>query len=240
MELALNKESSIPLYQQLIDAIVAQITSGQLKINDRIMTENELSKTYDVSRITVRKAIELLVEEGILIKKQGIGTFVAEKKLSRVFDRFLGFTEICEEDGKVPASELLCADLINPTSFDVQQLGLAEGEKALRIMRLRKSDGVPVVIEENHFSTQFAFLLAEDLSKSMYEVLRRRGIVPSQAIKRIDICYANELEAEKLEVEIGSALLLQKDIIWDKDKNPIHTCKSVVNPARYRMTIISN
>ena len=70
------------LYQQLIDEIKNQITSGKLAVGDRLMTEFELSQEYNVSRITVRKAIEVLVEENILIKKQGIGTFVAEKRLT--------------------------------------------------------------------------------------------------------------------------------------------------------------
>ena len=69
----LNKESSVPLYQQLMEVIQNQILNGELKENDRIPTEIELSREYDVSRITVRKAVELLVEEEILIKRQGIG-----------------------------------------------------------------------------------------------------------------------------------------------------------------------
>ena len=79
----LNKESSVPLYQQLMEVIQNQILNGELKENDRIPTEIELSREYDVSRITVRKAVELLVEEEILIKRQGIGTFVSQKKLCR-------------------------------------------------------------------------------------------------------------------------------------------------------------
>lgn len=91
----LNKESSVALYQQLIDEIKNQITSGKLAVGDRLMTEFELSQEYNVSRITVRKAIEVLVEENILIKKQGIGTFVAEKRLTRNLEIFMGFTSNC-------------------------------------------------------------------------------------------------------------------------------------------------
>ena len=75
----LNKNSSVPLYQQLVDEIKSQIDSGILKENDRIMTETELSDAYEVSRITVRKAISVLVDEDYLVKQQGIGTFVGVK-----------------------------------------------------------------------------------------------------------------------------------------------------------------
>ena len=100
----LKKDSSVALYQQLINEIKESIQAGELKPGDRLMTEGEFSKEYDVSRITVRKAIEVLVEEGILIKKQGIGTFVADKKLIRDASIFMGFTESCRQDGKVPSS----------------------------------------------------------------------------------------------------------------------------------------
>lgn len=80
----LNKESSVPLYQQLMEVIQNQILNGELKENDRIPTEIELSREYDVSRITVRKAVELLVEEEILIKRQGIGTFVSQKSSAAI------------------------------------------------------------------------------------------------------------------------------------------------------------
>ena len=82
----LNKNSSIALYQQLIEEIQNMIFQGKLMEGDRLMTEAELSETYEVSRITVRKAIEYLVEEGILVKRQGIGTFVAQKRLKRNMD----------------------------------------------------------------------------------------------------------------------------------------------------------
>ncbi len=233
----LNKNSSIPLYQQLMELIKEQITTGKLKENDRLMTEVELSKVYDVSRITVRKAIELLVEEDILEKCQGVGTFVAGKKLNRIVNNFLGFTEICEYDGKKASTELLTAELVDATANMIEKLELTDHEKVIRIVRLRKCDGIPVIIEENFFSTKYAYLLAEDLTGSLYEILRRHESVPTQAIKTLDICYANELEEKYLEVESNKALLLQKDIIYDKDKVPIHLCKSMLNPARYKMTI---
>ena len=75
----MNKNSAIPLYQQLAETIKEQIASGKLKENDKLMAEKELCESYDVSRITVRKALELLADEGLIIRKQGIGTFIASR-----------------------------------------------------------------------------------------------------------------------------------------------------------------
>ena len=85
----MNKHSATPLYQQLVDSIKEQILSGKIKEGDKLMTEQEFSEAYNVSRITVRKAMEMLSDEGIVVKKQGIGTFVASKKLNRVMESVL-------------------------------------------------------------------------------------------------------------------------------------------------------
>lgn len=79
--MTLKRDAQLPLYQQLANEIKAQIASGELRQNEQLMTEMELSRTFGVSRITVRKALELLVEEDILSKRQGVGAFVTGKKL---------------------------------------------------------------------------------------------------------------------------------------------------------------
>ena len=103
----MNKHSATPLYQQLVDSIKEQIQSGKIKEGDKLMTEQELSEVYNVSRITVRKAMELLSDEGIVVKKQGIGTFVASKKLNRVMENVSSFTESCERAGHKASAELI-------------------------------------------------------------------------------------------------------------------------------------
>ena len=234
----LNKDSSVPLYQQMVDDIKGQIRSGRLKEQDRLMTEIELSQEYDVSRITVRKAIELLVEEEILIKKQGIGTFVAEKKLMRNISGFMGFTQSCEAEGRKAGARLISADLIDASISDIETLKLEENEKVIRIIRVRLCDGEPVIVEENHFSQKYAFLLGEDLNTSIYAILQKHNIFMESGIKTIGICNANEQEKELLKVDLGQALLLIKDVSYDSDGNPVHTCKGVTNPARYKITVM--
>lgn len=234
----LNKESSVPLYQQLVNEIKEQIREGTLNVNDRLMTEIEFSKEYDISRITVRKAIEMLVDEEILVKRQGIGTFVAEKKLNRDISTFMGFTQSCQRAGRKASTKLLTADLIEATPSDAKRLELEEGERVIRIIRLRYCDDMPVIIEENHFSQKFAFLLGRDLSKSLHEILAESDVAPVNGTKSIGICHANELEKEYLNVELNEALILTKDMSFDKNGVPVYYCKSVINPARYTLSVV--
>jgi len=227
----LNKESSVPLYQQLMEVIQNQILNGELKENDRIPTEIELSREYDVSRITVRKAVELLVEEEILVKRQGIGTFVSQKKLCRNINGFMGFTQSCLAEGNTAGAQLVSAELAEATMVDAEEL---------KIVRVRTCDGIPVMLEENHFPARFAYLLGHDLTGSIYQILAENGTIMDNGIKRIGICQANEIEHKHLGVDLDKPLLYVKDVSYDREGNPVHNCKSVINPDRYKMTVMVN
>lgn len=232
----LNKESSVALYQQLIDEIKNQITSGKLAVGDRLMTEFELSQEYNVSRITVRKAIEVLVEENILIKTRN-RNICSRKRLTRNLETFMGFTSNCIQEGKTPSTKLLTAELVKATPVDVKNFDLKSGEKVIKINRLRISDGNPVIIEETRFSQKYAFLLGENLEGSLYEILAHNGIIVSGGKRTISICNTTKEEAELLEVEENEVMLYMKDICVDVNGTPIHSCKSIINPRRYEIII---
>ena len=93
------RDTVIPLYMQIAEDIKSKIERKELEANARIPTELELSEAYGVSRITIRKALELLVEDEILVRRQRIGTFVSDKKVSRSLNSFMGFSQSCELSG---------------------------------------------------------------------------------------------------------------------------------------------
>lgn len=240
----LNKNSSVALYQQLADEIKDQIQSGELVPGDQLMTEVELSQVYDISRITVRNAIKVLVEEGILVKQQGKGTFVAAgKKLTRNMGVFMGFTQGCLMDGKTPGTKVLVEELVEARASDIRDLKLKEGEKVIRILRLRYCEGVPVILEENRLPQEkYLFLLGENLTGSLYECLERHKIFVSGGMRKISICYATEEESreDRLNVPLKEPLLLMHDTCIDTDGEPVHTCKSVINPRHYNLMVINS
>lgn len=234
----MNKNSATPLYQQLVDAIKEQVASGELKEGDKIMPEKELSEAYDVSRITVRKALELLSDEGVIIKKQGIGTFVATKKLNRVMETIMSFTEVCEMNGSKASAELLSLEWKKASISIAKHLGVREGEKVLCIRRIRSCDDRKVMLEENYFSKKYGYLISEDMTGSLYKILRSRGTVPVHALKTVAICFPMRKEQEALEVSEGQPLLLHGDTVMDADRNVIHYTKLVINPELYTLTIV--
>ena len=237
--MAINKEYSTPLYQQLVDSVKAQIRDGILKEDDRLGSEQDISREYNVSRITVRKAFEILADEGYVTKRQGIGTFVSARKLNNFNEgQMRGFTEMCIKDGKVPSSELISAGWVSNLPSISHHLHVPEEEPILRVLRVRKCDGVPVMVEDGYFPKRFSYLMSEDLCGSTFEIFRRHGTKPSHFSIIMDICYATQFEAQKLEVRERQALILQKDMAFDQNGDAIHYTKLVINPERYKLTII--
>ena len=104
----LKQDVVTPLYEQLMEEIEKNIKSGIYKPGDKIMTESEMAKTYGVSLITVRKAIGSLMEKGLVVRKQGKGTFVTKPKFSRNIKRLQSFSEMCEQMGVVPGRGHIC------------------------------------------------------------------------------------------------------------------------------------
>ena len=237
--MAINKEYSTPLYQQLVDSVKAQIRDGILKEDNRLGSEQDISREYNVSRITVRKAFEILADEGYVTKRQGIGTFVSARKLNNFNEgQMRGFTEMCIKDGKVPSSELISAGWVSNLPSISHHLHVPEEEPILRVLRVRKCDGVPVMVEDGYFPKRFSYLMSEDLCGSTFEIFRQHGTEQSHFSKIMDICYATKFEAQKLEVRERQALILQKDMAFDQNGDAIHYTKLVINPERYKLTII--
>ncbi len=229
----LIRENGTPLYLQLANQLRKQIEDGELKENECILTEKELSAKYNVSRITVRKAIEILSDEDLLTRKQGMGTFVTSKRLVRSLNTLMSFSQNCLQNGQKPEAKFISADIIDAMPNDIKYLNLQEGDKVIRIYRLRYCDSVPVMLEENHFSREFAFLLSGDLNQPLFSTLADHNIILKSGTKKIGICYATQAEAELLDVKENEALLFMRDITLDVDGNPVFYGKNIINADRY-------
>ncbi len=174
------------------------------------------------------------------MRRQRIGTFVSDKKLSRNLNHFMGFTKICELNGKKAGTNFLSAELVRAMPSDVKRLGLSEDDKVIRIRRLRYCDDVPVILEENHFPKEYAYLLAEDLNGSLNEILNRHGVSLVGGSKIIGVCYANREEARLLNIKENDALILSKDVVHDAAGNAVYWGKEVINVERYEYKILIN
>ena len=239
MELELKQTDVTPLYRQLKDIIKSSILSGEFKPNFRIPTEDELSEKYNVSRITVRKAITDLVEEGLLVKKQGKGTFVSSQKVKRNIIEFLSFTLTCQINGVKPGSRVIRKELIEPSDTDITELKLKGGEKVIFIQRIRYANDEPIIIESNYLPEKFKALLNVNLENhSLYRNLKEEyGVEPVSSKKTLEICNATKEEANLLNLRPGTALFLMKGTVYDADGLPVHRAKQLISGEKFIFSI---
>ena len=160
----LNNTIATPLYKQLEEKLQHEIETGERPAGSRLPTENELSETYHVSRVTVRKALAGLSELGYLDRKSGKGTFVAEKKLHRSITEVISFTDMCRMMNATAGAKTIKIALEEPSEREIKEMSLKPGEKILVLERIRYMDDEPVIIELNKFPESFSFLFGEDLN----------------------------------------------------------------------------
>ena len=233
----LNTESYSPLYKQLMQKLRADIHSGVYPVHSRIPSEQELCDTYQVSRVTVRKALSELTQEGLLKRHQGKGTFVGIPRIQKDLRNVNSFHDACRMMGCAPGTRVLHAQWVHPEEADRTALGCGEGEQVVEIVRLRLADGMPVMLETNRFPPAYAWLLEADVSGSLYALLGEKGVEARQAIHEVSLCYATPAQAKALEIASGDALLCLREVIYDQFGHPLHTSHQVIRGDRFTFRI---
>ncbi len=169
----LNQNSTIPLYEQVKEAIKLKIEQKEWKENTRVPSETELMKIYEVSRVTVRNALALLVDEGYLEKKQGIGTFVFQtQNRKKSFSIVQVLPRAVQVQAWCPERRSVKKEVVEGKNSYRKSLQLEADDKVVHIERLRFADNEPVSLEHMFFSyKKYGFLLWEDLEKSVYSII---------------------------------------------------------------------
>ena len=229
----LQSVSSSPLYYQLMQRIREDIDRGTYLVGTRIPAEHDLEQLYQVSRVTVRRALAELTSEGLLERKQGKGTFVALKRGAQNLKNVHSFHETCLMNGKTPSVRVLGVRELPAGPRDLEELHLQHGDRMIETSRLLLADGEPVVLEENHFSMAYAYLEESNLSGSLYQVLREYGIEPRQGEHEISLEQAGPRQAEALGVAGGTALLCLREVIFDQRGRPLHNSVQWIRGDRF-------
>lgn len=233
----LNATSVEPLYRQLAELLKKDIDDGKWPAGSRLPTENDLVEAYHVSRVTVRKALDALSQQGYLERRSGKGTFVAEKKIQRALSGVVGFSEMCRVMGSVPGGKTVRISLELPTEKDAMRLKIPEDSQIVTLERVRTSDGEPVLIEICKFTDEFSFLLGESLNdKSLYELIqRKKNIVFTKSMKTLDIVYANAQESRLLGVAKGYPLLRIESVAEDATGTYRHLTKQLCIGDKFKL-----
>lgn len=223
-----------PLYLQLKRWIEDAVSRGAIKPGDALPSERDLAVKVDVSRVTVRKAVQYLVRDGILVQRHGSGTFVAPQthRVEQSLSQLTSFTEDMARRGMSVTSVWLDRGIFAPSPEETMVLGLSSGDAVARISRLRISNGIPMAIERAVLSSK-VLSDPERVERSLYAHLERSGSRPVRAIQRIRAANIAGGDAELLEVAEGAATLNIERISYLNSGRVIEFTRSIYRGDAY-------
>lgn len=199
-----------PLYQVVYDGILQRIEAGEFLPHDRLPSENKLCELFSVGRNTIRRALSVLVNDGILKTIAGSGTFVTDSRLTKTAEYLFGMTQEMNLRGKMITSQVLDAKLISADPFLTRRLRVQLGAEIVFLYRVREMDGEPVAIERAYLPHAFCpGILKFDFSKvSLYQTLSKvYGKSPSYAEQEIEASLATPEIARLLKLTQPAVVL---------------------------------
>jgi len=233
------RKPGVALYYQIANLLREQIASGQLRPGDRLPSEDELCELFQVSRTTVRAALDVLVSAGLVRREQGRGTYVEESRLEQASERLCGFTEEMRQRGLRPETKVLKVQKEAADEFLAKKLNLTPGAAVIRIERLRLADGEPMGIQKAFLPFSLCpSLLDDDLSQSLYELLEKKyNIIPCKAEDTYYVGKVSPQEAKLLRVPAGAAAFVVERVTLDSNGEPIEYVRSIMRGDRYRISL---
>jgi GntR family transcriptional regulator len=238
---SINLESNIPYYLQLIEVLKEKINNGEWKPGDKIPSEPELCTTYRVSRTVVRQALREIELDGLIVRRKGKGTFIAEPKIMEsLVQKLTGFYQDMVDRGHKPITKVLMHEVRPASPKTAEYLGLTPGTPVFCIERLRYVEDVPIVLVTTYIPYHLCPRLAEyDLSnESLYTILEREfGLVIARGRRTIEAVPANQREAQLLMVGECDPLLLLNSVSYMEDGTPLEYYHAVHRGDRSRFEV---
>ena len=230
---SLDRGSPIPLYFQVATQLEGMIESGEMPVGGRLANEVELADRLGVSRPTMRRAIQYLVERGMLVRKRGVGTQIVHPKVRRPVELTSLYDDLAKS-GQAPATEVLDFVVGPATAQMAEMCGVPEGLSVAWFERLRHAGGEPLALMHNAVPTDVLPLAREDLEHcGLYELLRAAGRVPRMATQVVGARAANAGEARLLAENRGAPLLTMSRTAWDEKGEAVEYGAHVYRASRY-------
>lgn len=233
----IEKSSPIPIYIQIRDYLKNKIEDKVYEVGSIIPSETELSKVNNVSRMTVRHAINELVEMGYVIRKRGVGTFVAEKKLDLDIKFFEGFSKKAKREGKVVKNKVIKLKQLNSDEFHAKKLNLDSGEIVHYSVRVRYLDDKPATIEYNYMPYRmFEDLDEETLMGSKYEYIRaEKGLMIKESIREVEPSLVSSEISKLLDLPKNTPILKVNSTSYLNNDIPFEYTEIYYNPKYYKL-----
>jgi GntR family transcriptional regulator len=236
---ALDKQSIIPLYRQLAEAIEKAIRQGQYPDGAKIPSESELMETYGVSRVTVRQTMGVLLERHLITRRQGMGTFVQGRVISQTMDDIFGFYPALRSKGLNPSTRILDYGFVLPDPEVREHLQLLSGEKVLRFTRQYSLEGSIWVVIQMNIPSLLAqnWTAREAAEKNSFRLLQENGGVQiGGAAVKIRAAVADGKVAKRLKISRGHPILELRRLTYSLEKRPVEYAILTFRGDAYELT----
>ncbi|MEA2293090.1 MAG: GntR family transcriptional regulator [Solirubrobacteraceae bacterium] len=227
--------------EQTATALTRAIGRAAARPGDRLPSERELATLLNVSRTTLRHALQQLERAGLITRRPGRagGTFVGEPKVERDLRLYGGLPETLRRHGHDAGARVLLAAIIPADGKTADGLGLVPGAPVYEVVRVRLSDGEPISLERSRFPAErFPGLLEYPLGQSLYQLLHERfGAGPARAVERLEAVLASPEEADALDLYAGAPLLAVERIAYDAEGRAIEMATDLFRGDRTRVVV---
>ncbi|MFN0192798.1 MAG: GntR family transcriptional regulator [Aestuariivirga sp.] len=234
---SLNAEegSSSVLHIQIQSSIRNAVEELVMQPGTALPSEREMSEALGVSRTSIRKAMDRLVDEGLLIRRQGARTEIA-RRFEKPLSSLTSFSEDMRSRGLSPGMIWIARETAAASPSEVMALSLSIGATVSRLKRVRTGDGLPMAIEHATIPSQF---LPDPsiVTGSLYDVMSESGHRPARALQRLRAAVASEEDAKLLDLEPGAALLLAERRCFDANGTPVEFTQTRYCGERYDFVV---
>lgn len=236
----LSSATGMPLHVRIERALTRAIREGKLPPGSRLENEVSICDRLGVSRPTVRRAIQKLVDDGMLVRRAGVGTQVVHGRITRGIS-LTSLHDDLTQNGSISTSQILECRLVAADNSVASHLGIEPGSEALYLLRVRFADGVPMAVMKNWLPANYTFVNPSSLSKSgLYQLFRDNGVELKVAKQKVGAKKASGVESDLLELEKGSALLEMERTAFDNGGVAVEYGRHCYRPDLYtiEMTVL--
>lgn len=213
-----------PLYSRVETVLAGEIAAGDLRVGDQLPTEDRLIARFGVSRITVRRAVQNLVDRGLVEIRRGKGTFVTAPRITQDLSELTGFVEDMHALGRKPTARVVRKEIVTADATVASQLALTRGERVVRIRRVRLADGIPLSFDETYLPLEIGKKIMTDNLKlePIFSLLERKYNVPLvEAEYKLDAVPADAEVAAALKVKQGSPVFRIERTSYSRGNRPV-------------------
>ena len=233
------RTEGVPVYVQIRESLRTEIIGGLLKRGEKLPSENELASKYNVSRMTIRESVEDLVDEGLLYRRHGVGTFVAYPHLQRDHTRLTTFFDKAENEGIKVQTTLLNLELALATPKVAQALDIPMGNRIIRVKTLRCVEDIPITVHDAHVPHElFARIVNENLeAQHLWTLFEKCGYKVKRAVQKLEAREASREIAHLLKIKEGMPVLFKERTVYATDGTPVEFTYCYNRGDMYSLTV---